>query len=116
MTYALDDKGIELLKEFDFRKQQVFAYLTCERLYPNYVYFSENYGFGAPEKLRKAIDFLYDSLSTEGVDRELINSLILMLDAITPQPGDHATVLASSAMDACGVVFYALNFLLDKKP
>ena len=33
---------INKLKDFDFTKQAAFAYLTCERLYPNYTYFSDN--------------------------------------------------------------------------
>jgi uncharacterized protein YjaG (DUF416 family) len=33
-------KEIDKLKDLDFEKQVTFTYLTCERLYPNYVYFS----------------------------------------------------------------------------
>ncbi len=45
---------INRLKEFDSNKQLAFAYLTCERLYPNYVYFSNESGFGDCSVLREA--------------------------------------------------------------
>jgi uncharacterized protein YjaG (DUF416 family) len=106
---------ISILKELDFNKQLVFAYLTCERLYPNYVFFSKNYGFGNPIELRKAIDYLYSNLINQKLDSKKINSLISNIDSLTPQPANYDTILASSALDACGVVYESLNFLLDKQ-
>jgi len=32
-------EAVDKLQELDFTKQTAFNYLTCERLYPNYVYF-----------------------------------------------------------------------------
>jgi uncharacterized protein YjaG (DUF416 family) len=105
---------INLLKELDFKRQLAFAYLTCERLYPNYVYFSDHFGFGIPSRLRKAIDLLYDSLLTETYELDRVKSIGLSIENIIPQPSDYATILASGAMDACHVVQESLDFLLDK--
>ncbi len=108
-------KAVNRLKELDFTKQLAFAYLTCERLYPNYVYFSTNYDFGRPHELRRAIDYLYSNLFENKSDSKEINFLITTVDSITPQPAEHDTILASSALDACGVVYESLNLLLDKQ-
>lgn len=106
---------VNKLKGLDFTKQLSFAYLTCERLYPNYVYFSKNYGFGNSTKLREAIDFLYNSIFDTKVDTKKASSLIVTVESLTPQPANYDTVLASSGLDACGVIFEALNFLIDRQ-
>lgn len=111
---AIEEVG--KLKNLDFIRQLTFAYLTCERLYPNYVYFSDNYRFGSPDVLRDAIDYLYINLFNSKPDKTKIYSLITNLDKNTPEPGNFETELASAALDACGVVYESLNFLLDKQP
>lgn len=103
------------LKELDFIRQLTFAYLTCERLYPNYVYFSDNYGFGSPDVLRDAIDYLFSNLFDNKSDVPKIYALIKNVDKNTPEPGNFDTGLASAALDACGVVYESLNFLIDKQ-
>ena len=107
---------IDTLKKLGFKKQLIFAYLTCERLYRNYLYFSEHFGFGNPTQLRQAIDFLRENLISQNFNRKQTESLITSIDEITPLPQDYDTILASSAMDACGVVYESLNFLLDAIP
>lgn len=106
---------INKLKDLDFNKQSVFAYLTCERLYPNYVFFSENYKFGHPNELREAIDYLYNNLFTVSLNETKIQSFIVRVNKLIPEPANFDTILASSALDACGVVYEALNFLIDKQ-
>lgn len=106
---------VNKLKELSFDKQLAFSYLTCERLYPNYVYFSDNYNFGSPDILRTAIDFLYDNLFHHEVDKVETTSFLKKIDKIIPEPADYDTVLASSALDACTVTIETLNFLIDKQ-
>jgi uncharacterized protein YjaG (DUF416 family) len=62
-------EALNKLKQLDFSKQAAFAYLICERLYPNYVYFSNKYGFGKPNILRKAIDYLYNNFFESNLDK-----------------------------------------------
>ncbi len=107
---------IDALKKLHFKKQIIFVYLTCERLYRNYTYFSEHFGFGNPIRLRQAIDILRENLLSQNFNRKQIESLITSIDEITPLPEDYDTILASSAMDACGVVHESLYFLLDAVP
>jgi uncharacterized protein YjaG (DUF416 family) len=106
---------VNKLEELGFIKQLVFAYLTCERLFPNYVYFSNNFDFGNPHALREAIDFLYENLFVQKVDKIKINSLIKNIDTNIPEPADYDTILASSALDACTAIIETLNFLTDKQ-
>jgi uncharacterized protein YjaG (DUF416 family) len=106
---------INKLKELNFTKQLAFAYLTCERLYPNYIYFSKKYEFGNPDILRTTIDFLYSNLFDNKADKVKINSLIKKVDKNIPEPADYDTILASSALDASTVIIESLNFLIDKQ-
>lgn len=106
---------INKLKELDFTKQLAFAYLTCERLYPNYVYFSKKYEFGNPGILRIAIDFLYSKLFDKMTDKVKINSIIKKVDKNMPEPAHYDTILASSALDASAAIIESLNFLVDKQ-
>ena len=106
---------VEQLNKLDFSKQLVFAYLACERLYPNYCYFSKNYEFGNPKVLRKAIDYISDNIFNYSPDTNTINLFIQQLDANIPEPADYDTILASSALDSCTSIIEALNYLLDKQ-
>ncbi|WP_199119246.1 DUF416 family protein [Pedobacter sp. ASV28] len=103
------------LKELDFNKQLAFAYLTCERLYPNYNYFSKNYDFGDPIVLRTAIDYISGNFFNQKIDKAKNDFLIEKIDTCIPEPADYETILASSALDACTVITETLGFLNDKK-
>lgn len=105
---------INQLQKLDFTKQLTFAYLTCERLYPNYVYFSENFHFGDSSVIRKAIDFLYNSIFEYHFNKKNIEVLIKRIDDVTPDTEDFSTIYVSSALDACTSVRDSLDFLIDK--
>jgi uncharacterized protein YjaG (DUF416 family) len=106
---------IKLLEKLDYRKQLTFAYLTCERLYPNYVFFSEKFSFGNSQVLRAAIDLISDFLLT--LDFATVNEIEFHLNEIdinTPFPHNFETILASSALDACTAISETLDFMIDK--
>jgi uncharacterized protein YjaG (DUF416 family) len=107
--------NIQDLKKLDYSKQVVFAYLTCERLYPNYAYFSDNFNFGDKKVLRRAIDFIANTLTTDFSSQEKLESFLNEIDTNTPFPHNFNTILASSALDACCAVLETLTFILDKK-
>jgi uncharacterized protein YjaG (DUF416 family) len=109
----LDSRGA--LKKLDYNKQLVFAYLLCERLYPNYVCFSARSYFGDKQILRDAIDFICSILLTPNFsNEEKTKSFLSRIDINTPLPHNFDTILASSALDACCAVLVTLNFILDK--
>ncbi len=105
---------VNKLKGLGFTKQVAFAYLTCERLYPNYIYFSNNFGFGSPGVLRGAIDYLYLNLFETNPDKTKIDLLIKDVDNNTPDTEDFTTIFVSSALDACTAISDSLGFLVDK--
>jgi uncharacterized protein YjaG (DUF416 family) len=43
-------------------KKITFSLLICERLLPNYVYFSKKYSYGNPSELNNIISILYKNL------------------------------------------------------
>ena len=97
-------------------KQRTFAYLTCKRLYPNYAYFSRIYGFGNPEVLGEAMDYLYDNLFNEKIDKIKVADLAKKIESNMPQPADYDTILASSALDACTAIIESTSFFSDNQP
>lgn len=105
---------INILKTLDFNKQIAFAYLACERLYPNYVYFSENFHFGNAEVLKEAIDFIADSIFEKKKDNIKIDLLLRKVDKNTPHTENFTTHFVSSALDACTSIEDSLHFLIDK--
>jgi uncharacterized protein YjaG (DUF416 family) len=104
----------DTLQKVNFKKQLVFAYLTCARLYPNYVYFSKNYNFGNPEKLGESITYIQNNIFQYRVNILTIKALLKNLEQVTPSPENYDTVLVSASLDACNVIFETLNFLVDK--
>ena len=105
---------IKLLEKLDYNKQLTFAYLTCERLYPNYVFFSENFDFGDKQILIEAIDLIFKSLLVDFVDVKQIELFLKAVDINTPYPHEFETIFASSALDSCSSILETLNFMLDK--
>ncbi|MFT3677221.1 MAG: DUF416 family protein [Chitinophagaceae bacterium] len=106
---------INSLNSLEFKKQLIFAYLTCERLYPNYVYFSANFQFGDSSVLRTAIDFVLGCILNEGIDKPLAKKFLLTVEKNTPDTEDFDTILVSSALDACTSIAETLDFLIDKQ-
>lgn len=110
---AIDN--INELGKLNYNKQLVFAYLTCERLYPNYTFFSDNYCFGDKRVFRNAIDFILSiSLLPDFSDDDKIKSYLNIIDLNTPFPHDFETILASSALDSCSTLLETLSFILDR--
>lgn len=98
------------LKKLAFQKQIAFAYLTCERVYPHCVYFSNNYNFGDLGILRSAIDFVYSALFSS-VDSQKIDDLLKQVDSNIPYPEKFTTFYASIAMYSSGVIYESVNLL-----
>ena len=105
---------VDKLTELYFTKQAAFNYLTCERLYPNYVYFSHNFSFGNPDALRVAIDYLYFNIFNKSPDKNKIKILTKEVDKNTPDTENFSTTFVSSALDACTAIGDSLDFLIDR--
>lgn len=110
----MNNVDLEKLANLDFKSQLVFAYLTCERLYPNYVYFASNYHFGDASILRNALDYIYMNIFNNKFDSSKISSLTQQIDKATPETAEFDTILASSALDACTATSETLRFMVDR--
>lgn len=95
-------------------KKIIFSLLICEKLLPNYVYFSKKYSYGNPSELNNIISILYYNLLKKIKD-PYIDNYIDSVEAITPDTEDYSTILVSFALDACTSILSTLYFLQDKK-
>lgn len=103
-------KELSQLKKFGFQKQITFAYLSCERVYPNYIYFSSQYKFGNANLLSAAIAFVYESIFNNS-DFTKVDLLLHQVEANAPRPDNFDTFYASIAMNAAGVIYESVNLL-----
>jgi len=106
---------IEQLRAIKFANQLAFAYLICERLYPNYVYFSKNFSFGNVDVLRESINCTKDIIIAGGINKDKILQAINDVNINTPDTEDYQTIFVSSALDASCSIIETLEFSLDRE-
>ncbi|EJF99014.1 DUF416 family protein [Flavobacterium sp. F52] len=102
----------EKLAILNDEKKVIFSLLICERLFPNYVFFSIKYSFGNPSELKEIISTLYRDLLDKRKSSK-IDNYIEIVEKITPDTEDYDTILASFALDACTSILSTLYFLKD---
>jgi uncharacterized protein YjaG (DUF416 family) len=103
---------IELLSKMSFEKQIAFAYLSCERVFPAYKYFSSEFDFGDPELLRAAIDFIYRSIFNSGyIDKERVSYFLPVIHENVPDTEDFDTVYVTYALDSGAIIYESINLL-----
>ncbi|WP_163411610.1 DUF416 family protein [Flavobacterium ajazii] len=93
-------------------KKLAFSLLICERLLPNYVFFSKKYNYGNPIELNNIILVLYKDLLEKNKGYN-IDEYIDVVENITPDTEDYSTILVSFALDACTSILSTLYFLKD---
>jgi len=104
---------LEVLLKLPLNKQTAFAWLTCERLFRNYLYFYNITGFGDPSMIRAGIEYLSAHVLNDQIKISEIKDLLVQLEKNTPEPGNFDSWSASAALDTCSVLFESLNFLVD---
>jgi uncharacterized protein YjaG (DUF416 family) len=105
----------ELLKAINTQGKILFAVLTSEKLYPNYVIFKNINHWGNELILKEAISTIYQYLIKQDIyTNEEIQDLIIRVDRITPDTEDFPGILTSFALDACTAVFDTLRFIIDQ--
>ncbi|NII83153.1 DUF416 family protein [Pedobacter sp. SG908] len=111
--YREDIKG--KLKSLTTEQQLLFAALTCERLYPNYVYFHKRFDWGDPKVLLDSMEIIYQSLFFKTLfGSDEIQEHAEAVDMVTPDTEDYSEVFVSFALDACTSVYSTLNFMRDQ--
>ncbi|WP_341836416.1 DUF416 family protein [Chitinophaga pollutisoli] len=104
-------EALNNIQNWDIQKKLTFAYLTCQRLFPNYRAFHLRFGFGEPSVLSIAINSIYNTILNAPLEKKELIKLLSDIDSQVPQPEDFDTVLASSALDACTSIESTLEFI-----
>ena len=105
--------NVEELRKAPITNQLIFAVVMCDRLYPNYVLFSNNFSFGNPMSLKDAIITVKQHLLGDFKKVEEIQQKIEDVEANTPDTEEFSTDSASSALDACCTIINTLHFIVD---
>ncbi|MCR8559915.1 YjaG family protein [Mucilaginibacter sp. BJC16-A38] len=92
----------------------IFAALTCEKLYPNYVFFKKVTNWGDSNILAEGLSLLFQCLLNKDLIRvQNVENAILNIEKVTPNTEDFPEIFVSFALDACTSIYSSLSFLLD---
>jgi hypothetical protein len=99
------------------RQQRLAFGLSCsERLYPNYIVFAVEQGWGMPDTLRAALDLAWNALLDQPPSPEVVRRLSKVVEEAEPETEDFDTVLVSAALDAAATAGLVLKLLETDDP
>ncbi len=105
----------QLIKPLSFQAKALFAAITSERLYPNYVLFQERTAWGNSLLLKDAIALIYQyTINNSLISVEEVEYFKTRIDLIMPDTEDFEGTLTSWALDACTTLINTLNFFISK--
>lgn len=90
-----------------------FGLGCCERLYPNYVAFKRETGWGEPDVLRKGLDLAWRVLEGFESSHDSVSSARQEVRRAEPETEDFDTILVSPALDAAAAVGLILKFIAE---
>jgi uncharacterized protein YjaG (DUF416 family) len=103
------------LSTLSLQQKALFAGLTCEKMLPSYILFSQVEKWGDSQVLEQCINLLYSfSVNPEAVTREITEQLQQDFYEVFPDLNDFESREASFAFDTCAAVDYSLLFLLER--
>ncbi|WP_437631744.1 DUF416 family protein [Sorangium sp. So ce854] len=88
-----------------------FGLGCCERLYPNYLAFKRETGWGEPDVLRNGLDLAWGVLEGFGPSHDSVNFARQEAQRAEPETEDFDTILVSPALDAAAAVCLVLKFI-----
>jgi uncharacterized protein YjaG (DUF416 family) len=91
------------------KRRLAFALGCSERLYPNYVAFHREQGWGDPQALRSALNAGWDVLKGHHPDPSVLARLRRRVHDAEPETEDFDTILVSSALDAANAAGLVLK-------
>jgi uncharacterized protein YjaG (DUF416 family) len=92
----------------------LFTVLTCEMLYPNYVFFNKRVDWGDSTVLQDGMILIYQSIFNGGKYKQKdVEVAISNVDMITPDTDDFPGLITSFALDACTSIYSTLTYLID---
>jgi len=98
------------------RHRAAFAALCTERMLPNYAAFTRICRWGEPQKLRDALDKVYEALATGTVDSDALRKLKAACEKQIPDLDDFADESVSWAADAGHALQATFECLLTGDP
>jgi hypothetical protein len=114
---AFDPQGLNiLLTTMSPAKRLAFALGCAERLYPNYVAFVREQGWGDPEGLRAALDLAWCVLLGRSTEVHVVQELRRRIEDAEPETEDFQTILVSAALDAASAAGLILKLLEQDDP
>lgn len=89
-----------------------FALEISKELLSDYVIFYQVHDWGDPKLLKNAI-LLCERSKVSPVDKAEIAEMAIKVEEVTPHMDDYGDLFASYALNACGAIYYSLQFLID---
>lgn len=113
--YRFDQRqlGMRLTRLGDDQRL-AFGLACAERLYPHYVAFSCDIGWGEPSVLRAALDAVWTKVCGHPHSTEVLRQLHKNVETMIPDADDFQGRSVSSAMDAGCAVSYLLQLVLGE--
>ena len=90
-----------------------FGLDICRRLYPDYIHFHQEYQWGDPSVLKRAIDYVSQSMGA-ATDEDILNGLMDELDLAIPDTEEFGDFATSYAINSACAVWELLEYLLDQ--
>ena len=90
----------------------VFGLDICKRMLPDYLGFFQEYKWGDPEVLQRAINYIAAHVDTE-IEEEQVNQLMDELDLVMPDTEEFGDFVTSFALNAACAIWELLEYLLD---
>jgi len=115
MEFYSIEQHREELEECSYSKNVLFALRCCERLYPNFVFFSSKFRTGDPVPLRQSLDFSWLSLLDDERKIDVSEYLFSSIESQMPDTECFDTIYVSSALDACAACLLLLEFLRHRR-
>jgi len=109
---AFDSKAtLTRVAQLDANRQLGFGALCAERLLPNYRAFNRESGWGDASPVRAALDFVWRRVFGDAVNQDELRRHVALCEAAAPESGEHASLFATAAQDACFSVCCLLDFM-----
>ena len=105
------DKFYKRLAELQPWQQTVYTLALAERMYPNYVLFTQAAGFGDAKAFRHALDQMWNYLTVKG-SRVNLGAILEAFEVYIPEPGKFESYGAYPALDACVALGCAYNSVI----
>lgn len=93
-------------------QQVIFGLDICKRLLPDYLKFFQEYKWGNPEVVQRAIDYIATHIDI-AIDEKQVNQLMDELDLVIPDTEEFGDFQTSYAINAACAVWELLEYLLD---